>query len=101
MDESGVHLLLLFRAYGYERKGRCLPHLRQYLKGEKLNLLLAIKHDRITAFHIIKDNTTTADFIDFIVEKVLPNVPVGSVVILDNASIHKSVAGIYNNIKHQ
>jgi len=90
VDESGIHLLLLLRLFGYARKGTKFSNVRRYLKGLKLNLLSAVSFNGgLVAFRVIDENTTTTDFNRFILDDLLPNVPVGGVIVLDNASIHK------------
>jgi len=91
VDESGIHLLLLLRLFGYTRRGKRFSKAKQYLKGKKLNLLSAISYDLgLTAYRITEENTTTTDFNAFILEQVLPLVPIGGAIVLDNASFHKS-----------
>jgi len=91
VDESGVHLLLLLRLFGYSRRGKRFSSAKQYLKGRKLNLLSAIGYETgLVAYRITEDNTTTTDFNAFILEQVLPLVPIGGAIVLDNASFHKS-----------
>jgi len=89
VDESGIHLLLLLRLFGYTRRGRRYTRARQYLKGKKLNLLSAIDYTTgLVAYRITGDNTTTTDFNAFLIEQVVPRVRVGGAIVLDNASIH-------------
>jgi len=80
------------RLFGYTRRGKRLPKARQYLRGKKLNLLSAISYNLgLAAYRITDENTTATDFNDFILEQVLPLVPIGGAIILDNASFHKSI----------
>lgn len=91
VDESGIHLLLLLRVFGYTRRGKRYSKAKQYLKGKKLNLLSAINYNLgLVAYRITDANTTTTDFNSFILEQVLPSVPPEGVIILDNASFHHS-----------
>lgn len=43
----------------------------------------------LVAYRLVLENTTATDFNSFILNELLPNVPVGGVIIMDNASIHK------------
>jgi len=90
VDESGIHLLLLLRLFGYSKKGKEFRKVQRYLKGKKVNLISAIGYtDGLVAYRLIEENTTTTEFNRFIIDDCLPNVPIGGAIVMDNASIHK------------
>jgi transposase len=90
VDECGVDYKLLHRKFGRVKLGSKLKEIRRYVRGRKANILSCIGLHGSVAWRIIAKDTCTLDFNDFIMEEVLPQIPSGSVIVLDNASFHHS-----------
>jgi transposase len=88
LDESGFSLTL-YRLYGWGRKGEPLVESVPFCRGVNLSVLGAFT---CAAGMIARTSKSGAfkreDFERFLHEDLLPGLPVGSVLVLDNARIH-------------
>lgn len=77
------------RGYGYALKGARLNQVRRFSRRYKLNILSCINWQRgLVAFRVLQQNVNGEDFENWIVQVLLPTIPPGGTIILDNASIH-------------
>ena len=95
-DESHFNRLTLRRPYAWSIRGERASRFEFTLRGQKYSLLPAISLDGILHLEVVENAVTGADFLRF-VQGLLPRMnkwPLpNSVLVVDNASIHK-VAGI-------
>ena len=95
-DESHFNRLTLRRPYAWSKRGERASRHEFQFRGAKYSLLPALSLDGILHLEVVENAVTGADFRRF-VERLLPLMnkwPLPhSVLVVDNASIHK-VAGI-------
>jgi hypothetical protein len=95
-DESHFNRLTLRRPYAWSLRGERACRYEFQFRGTKYSILPAISLDGILHLEVIKNAITGEDFHSF-VEGLLPRMNAwplpNSVLVVDNASIHK-VAGI-------
>jgi transposase len=91
VDETACDTLLSNRTHGYAQKGHRAFKAQKYSPGKRFSVLSCInsKHG-LAAFRILEGTTNTAEFSDWMIERVLPLVPKGGAVVLDNAKIHQA-----------
>lgn len=87
IDESGFdHRAIPF--YGFSRKGTpAIVHYEPSYDRKRYNLLMAVANDGSSSFTIREGSVGSEHFSDFIRDLPFPQ---GSIVLLDNASIHKT-----------
>ena len=100
-DESHFNWLTLRRPYAWSLRGRRACQFEFFLRGTKYSILPALSLDGILHLKVIEDAITGDIFHQFIAGLLplmnkfpLPN----SVLVVDNASIHK-VAGIHEMVE--
>jgi len=76
---------------GYSLKGRKPVKIRRYTNSKKANVLSCIGWEGLVAHRITAECTKSIDFNSFIMDLVVPNIPIGSRIVLDNASFHQAV----------
>lgn len=95
-DESHFNQLMMRRPYAWSKRGERACQYEFQFRGAKYSILPAITLDGIIHLEVLENAVTGADFRRF-VEDLLPRMnewPLpNSVLVIDNASIHK-VAGI-------
>ena len=95
-DESHFNRLTLRRPYAWAKRGDRASHYEFQFRGSKYSILPALSLDGILHLEVVENAVTGAAFRRF-VEGLLPRMnkwPLpNSVLVVDNASIHK-VAGI-------
>ena len=88
LDESGFSLALSV-LYGWGKKGEPLVEQVPARRGKNLSVLGAFDIEGMVATASKQGSMTRADFERFLEEDLLPRLLPGSVLVLDNASIHK------------
>ena len=88
IDESGI-TQYLYREYGYAPRGVKVYGKIQGKKFERLNIVAAKCGDELLARCEYTCNMNSRLFELWFVEVLLKEIPVGSVLILDNASWHR------------
>ena len=88
LDESGFSLALSL-LYGWGRKGEPLIEAVPARRGKNLSVLGAFDSEGMVATTSKLGAMTRADFEQFLRVDLLPRLLPGSVLVLDNASIHK------------
>ena len=88
LDESGFSLALSV-LYGWGKKGEPLVEQVPARRGKNLSVLGAFDIEGMLATTSRLGAMTRADFERFLQEDLLPRLLPGSVLVLDNASIHK------------
>lgn len=95
-DESHFNRLTLRRPYAWSIRGERATRYEFFLRGTKYSILPAISLDGILHLEVLENAITGNDFLRF-VQGLLPRMnrwPLpNSVLVVDNASIHK-VAGV-------
>lgn len=89
VDESGfTHDMP--RTHGYARRGsRCFGNHDWNAKGRK-NVIAGLFGSSLIGCGIVEANVDTAAFNTWIEKILIPDLPKNSVVVMDNASFHKS-----------
>jgi transposase len=88
IDESGVQEHLTSQ-YGYARIGARIMAKKSGKRFHRTNIIAGLREGPI-AERIFKENTNTAIFNDWLENDLIPQLNEGDVVIMDNASFHKS-----------
>lgn len=88
LDEVGFSLRL-HRLYGWGQKGQPLIEAVSGRRGTNLSVLGALGKQGLVGFAWQEGAMTRADVEGFFAEDLLPRLLPGSVLVLDNASIHK------------
>ena len=100
-DESHFNRLTLRRPYAWSKCGERASRHELQFRGAKYSILLALSLDGILHLEVV-ENAVTGDVFRRFIEGLLPRMnkwPLpNSVLVIDNASIHK-VAGIRELIK--
>ena len=95
-DESHFNRLTLRRPYAWSKRGECASRHEFQFRGAKYSILPALSLDGVLHLEVV-ENAVTGDVFRRFIEGLLPRMnkwPLpNSVLIIDNASIHK-VAGI-------
>jgi len=89
LDETGLDFNSFKRRFGRALVGIKANMVRKYVRTKRANIISCIGWDGVTGYRAIEDSTTTTDFNSFIID-LLPLLPPSSVLVLDNASFHKS-----------
>lgn len=93
LDESGINSKLGERSYGWGKKGKCIPHKVSGQRSKNLSLLPALTIDGYIACNLYEGSVNRERFQAFIEDDVLPQCTPypgpRSVIIMDNASIHR------------
>jgi isftu1 transposase len=97
-DESGFDLDAS-NEYGYAKIGERLAVPRSGRRSKRLNVLAAQDHNHNLVLPKIYDCTINKEiFKEYLKNYLLPNIPKGSIIILDNAKFHHdSKAELANN----
>ncbi len=91
VDESGFERTTQ-RDYGYALRGRRVPGFRSGNKRPRTSLIAGLTDKKLTA-PLLFDGTCDTDTFNMWLEKLLvPELKPGSVLVLDNATFHKSAA---------
>jgi transposase len=90
VDETGIDCKTIYRRFGRAIKGTPVHKVRQFTGNRRWNVLSAISWNGIVSYTVTENTTNTVDFNKFIGENVLPHVPAGSVIVMDNASFHNA-----------
>lgn len=93
VDESSKDGRTLYRRYGWSPRDETAHRTVDFPRGERWSLLPALTIDGYIAKRIVTGSIDGIEFLDFILEDVLPKMnpyPLPrSVFLLDNCSIHK------------
>ena len=90
IDESGFALDMP-RTHGYARVGdRCYGAHKWNLRGRE-NVIAALVNNSLTACGIVNGNVDSDTFNTWLEKILVPELPRNSVIILDNATFHKSL----------
>ena len=94
-DESHFNRLTLRRPYAWSKRGERASRHEIQFRGAKYSILLALSLDGILHLEVV-ENAVTGDVFRRFVEGLLPRMnkwPLpNSVLVIDNASIHKAAA---------
>lgn len=88
LDESGFSLALSV-LYGWGKKGKPLVEAVPARRGKNLSVLGAFDIEGMVATTSKQGAMTRSDFERFLFDDLLPRLLPGSILVLDNASIHK------------
>jgi transposase len=88
LDESGFSLALAV-LYGWGKRGQPLVEAVPANRGKNLSVVGAFDSIGMIATRVRLGAMTRADFESFLEHDLLPQLTPGSVLVLDNASIHK------------
>jgi len=93
LDESGINLKLRERTHGWGPKGQRIPSKVSGAKAVNMSLLPAITIDGYVACSVYEGGIDADTFYAFVKDKVIPLCTPfpgpRSVVIMDNAAIHR------------
>ena len=89
LDESGVDNKV-YREYGRALRGREVPGEVSGKKANRLSVIAGLRKKNLTAPFRFEGYCDTDVFNTWIEECLLPELTLGDVVVLDNASFHKS-----------
>lgn len=93
IDESGINSKLGERSYGYSKRGQVIRHKVTAKRSHNLSLLPALSLDGYFACNLYKGAVDAERFENFIRDKVLPFCTKypgpRSIIVMDNASIHR------------
>jgi DDE superfamily endonuclease len=93
IDESGINSKLGERKWGYAPKGQVIPHKVTGQRAKNFSLLPAMTVDGYIACNLYRGSVDENRFINFIQHDVLPLCTPfpgpRSVIVMDNASIHR------------
>jgi hypothetical protein len=94
LDESGINTKLSQPTYGYGKKGSRIPFKVASQKAENLSLLPALSIDGYIACNVYRGGVNAEMYEEFIRDFVLPKCTPWpgprSVIIMDNAKIHRN-----------
>ena len=77
------------RSHGYSKKGtRCTDIFNWGAKG-RTNAIGALLHGILITVYLFQFNIDANTFYTWVVKDLLPKVPKGCVIVMDNASFHK------------
>jgi transposase len=88
LDESGFSLSLSL-PYGWGKRGEPLVEAVPACRGKNLSVLGAVDQEGVVAHTSKEGALTRADVESFFEQDLLPQLLPGSVLVLDNAPIHK------------
>ena len=90
LDESGFSLALyaLYSLYGWAARGQRLVESVPYARGKNLSLLGALSLEGLLCTRQKEGAMCRDDIEAFLRDDLLPRLAVGSVLVLDNATIH-------------
>ncbi len=91
VDECGVHVAMT-PTHAWAPKGQRAVDSVPRNRGRVRTVLGAMDSQGMWALYTIDAPTTTEVFIDFLVTAVLPNLPRGKTLVLDNLAAHRSKA---------
>lgn len=92
VDESAFDRRTAYRQYGWAKKGQRAYRTSFYVRGKRYSILPAISIRGILWCHIIEGPFNTVQFrvfIDSLLDHMQPFPAPNSVIVMDNASIHK------------
>ena len=93
VDESGCDKRIGFRRRGWSPRGVTPEKIAQFHRGQRYQILPAYDQDGIVFFRVFQGSTDAAFFLEFM-EQLLPHCNPfpgkRSVIIMDNASFHRS-----------
>ncbi len=87
LDESGFHLAMT-SLYGWSEKGERLTEAVPFQKGKNFSVLGAFSLEGMVATLQKEGSVKRDDLEGFLKESLLPKLPTGSVLVLDNARSH-------------
>lgn len=89
LDESGVDENIEYE-YGWEEIGHRAYAERSGKRGKRINIIGALNHNKLFAPAIFDGYCNTAVFETYLTEYLAPKLKEGQIIILDNATFHKS-----------
>jgi transposase len=90
IDESGFNESLI-RDYAWSKKGKPVIADKRGKKPKRLNLIAGLFNKKIIAPILFNGYTDSILFNEWLEKHLLPLLPKGSLLVLDNARFHKSV----------
>jgi len=88
VDESGIDQYL-HRQYGYSRRGEPIPGKISGRRYRRIAIVAATLGKRIISPMLYPGTTDSALFEIWFEQMLLPSLPPGSVIVMDNASFHR------------
>lgn len=89
MDECGVDYDMCHRKYGRTQNRKDRPKkVRKYTSKRRANLISTIRLNEVVNFCVTEGTTNTNTFNDYILGTI-SLLPIGSVLVIDNALFHK------------
>lgn len=95
VDESGCDKRIGARRYGWAPRGVTPAKIAPFHRGRRYQILAAYGQDGIVHARVVQDNVDAAFFVDFVEQLLMHCNPFpgrNSVLILDNASFHRTDA---------
>ena len=89
IDESGINQAVS-REYGYALRGKKIFGKVRGKRTRKLNIIAGLCGKELIEPLIYEGNMDTIFFNNYLEKMLLPNLEVGKVIVMDNASYHKS-----------
>ena len=87
LDETAVHPHMCVR-YGRSPVGRRVVFYAKK-RGARYTLIAAMSVNGPVAHHLVAGGMKRADWAQFLTQKLLPSLPSGSVLLMDNLKLHK------------
>lgn len=87
LDETAVHPHMCVR-YGRSRRGQRVVFYRKR-RGQRYTLIAAMGINGPVAKHLVKAGMKREDWARFLARELLPVLPQGSVLVMDNLKLHK------------
>lgn len=81
----------MIREYAWSKKGEVVIAEKRGKKSKRLNLIAGLFNQKLIAPLLFNGYTGAMLFNNWLEQCLLPQLPKGSVLVLDNASFHKSV----------
>lgn len=99
VDESGVKIGMA-RTHARAPRGKRAEDRQPKRQGENITIIGAMGLVGIVAATILEGGMTKPDFIDFMRDDLLPRIPRGAIVVLDNLRSHHSKEVVELAAKH-
>lgn len=94
IDEIGFNRRCYGRRYGWALASRRAVSTQPFVRGPKYSMITAMNYNGVVAYKLVEGSANAASFMDFLINDLGPHIGANggdnTVLILDNASIHKS-----------